>query len=745
MSNFFKIIISFLITALIAVTLFLLFFINIFNIKSVNFLNLLEIQRYSNEIDDISTIIDDFFVKENSANIDLFIKTFDISKFMADKNKKIDISIELANAKKLIINNPNIKAIKLYDNYSKLIFSTNESEQEIKYQFISFVSKDAIEKKENFYKFKDKKISFIIDAKNANLILKKNIIKKNKSVGVALFYYDINSLNDILRNKNYINLNKSILSNNNIIIIDKPEFIDNEYFYNFTIDSNKIRSVIYKDKYGNNIEKKYHVFSQNLSNCDIIVCRMIDDNLFKFDFRIKAVLFFLAFFILYLLILIILIAMDRARFEKIRGKASLFTAAIVEEIIKARTKKELENILKDIDLKKENALNVITNDSFKIREKDLNLLKGQVSTVFDKIGELLESKLKEYSGTGNLDKVEVLLERFINTIAEKGIQINAPLNITQSTSSNQIENKMKEIKVEEIESLEEADNVEGVEELETVEDAEIAENIEEIGVDYNNDNVNKKSTPIEVEEIETLDDVESIELAEDVGEVVNDIPVEIENKQVKSKIENDSLGKNEQEAVYTDIDELDEEIETYIEDETSVENEDVPKIPSDFYDVSGKTDELAQQIKEITDIKTPLQTILEKIYVELKADKISLLINTKGKTSFLQINQVGNDQLLPEMMVMDETNPLVKHIYEKQRMVFVSDIKKYKTVCDNRAFLKTYSDMKSLFVYPIKFFNKIRAIILIFFKDDRTDYLESIIDSFEKNQAKMKKEISKIL
>ena len=111
----------------------------------------------------------------------------------------------------------------------------------------------------------------------------------------------------------------------------------------------------------------------------------------------------------------------------------------------------------------------------------------------------------------------------------------------------------------------------------------------------------------------------------------------------------------------------------------------------------------------------------------------------------MQIDQIGIMETMIDNIILDINNPLVKHIYSKQRMVFVANPERLKDICDNENFEKTYSDMQSLFIYPIKYFGKIRSLILLFFKNNRTDELEKIIESFDKYKNKLKKKVHKVI
>ncbi len=711
MSKFLKIIISFFIVTLICTGIYFLFYLNIFKINGFNFINNLQESKINRELADISIKIDNFF--DNQTKINNFLTAINLKKF-EDKKKILNINDELLLAEKFILSDDYLLKIKFYDNFGKVIFSTDSDEKVIRGNFITFSSKDRIERRDDFYSLTKDKNSFILE--NNNVILKKNIISSNKSIGIMLFYYNNFFIIDLQRKSGKIQINKPYFTDKKIIIINIPEFLNEEELSNFKIEKNKYITVKYKD----NLIKEYRIFTYELKKNDLIIGSFVDNNTFIVEKRIKFILFFISIYTLYLLVLALLLHFERSKFERLRGEASLFTSELIEEIITAKNRDELEKIKKQLKVKKENVFKNLFNDN-NIKEKDIKELDRELNFIFTKINDLVEQKMRDHSGSGNLDKVEQLLEKFVSTIAEKGIQINTPLNINQTILKEKTKGSLDE-KLEEVEEAGEVEEVEEINELETSEETGKAEKTNEI------------EEAEEVEEINELETSEATEKAEKTNEIE-----EAEEVEEINELETSEATENAEK-----VNEIKEAEKAYNNLETS-EIEEVPKIPQEFYNGNQKDDVLAKAIQEIANEKSELDLLLENIYVETKADKLSLLINVKKKNAFIQINQIGNESKNVEKVVLDENNILVKHIYSTHRMVYVANIKKFKDICDNPVFLKSFSGMKSLFIYPFKIFGKIRSVILLFFREEKNDSLEKFVDIFEKYKTELRKNLIKII
>jgi len=822
MSNLMKAFILFLIFILASIIIFFLFFFNIFKIDKLDFINSFQENKIKKELNSISEAIDTHLEKNYKTTISKYIETLDNKKFInKDASRGSYISKELSNAKNLIISDPNLKAVKLFDNNKKIIFSTLDADKKGEGAYLSFKSSDNIEDRKDFYDFSSNKIGYILDSKTNSLVYKVNLKYSDKTIAVLLFYYDNIFLVDLLKKLNFTGIKRIVYTDNNIIILNKPDFVKEEYLNSLTIQE-KLFHYIYRDEFGNEIEETFRVFGNYLNKNNLIACFLINNDDLKLQKTQIIIVFYLAVFTLYLLILSFFLLSEKSKYERAKGKASLFTAALLEEIINAKNKNELASLQRHLSIKKENAFKILINDTKKLDEKEIKNIKDQLDLVFDKINETLEDKLKDYTGSGNLDKVEALLEKFVNTIAQKGIQINAPVNVSAVQ-------KGKEIRVEEVESLEEVESVEDIEEAESVDDIEEAEEISEAEVieeaeaveeideaeseeeieeaesvedieeaesveeaETGNEieeaefaeNIEETESMEEVEEIETFDngaaeeieeaeivedfdedegikeeeiidkteDLEGLEeevLIEDAGAEINDFEIEEEFKETED-IEIEDLTEEFNDEDMTDnidFDESDIEVEVIEENDKKDKSdiEDVPKIPKEYYENNMKDDLLAKQIQEISEKRTPLQELLYDIYDNMNVDKLSLLISAKDQHSFLQIDQIGSSEIMLKKIVLDINNPLVKHIYDTQRMVFVANPDRLKDICDNDDFENAYSDMKSLFIYPVKYFGKIRSLILLFFKNDRSEDLENIIDSFDKFKSKLKKNINKVI
>ena len=167
------------------------------------------------------------------------------------------------------------------------------------------------------------------------------------------------------------------------------------------------------------------------------------------------------------------------------------------------------------------------------------------------------------------------------------------------------------------------------------------------------------------------------------------------------------------------------------------------KIPKEFYEVDIKNDKLAEEIRELSLQKPQLQLILEDIYKKIKADKLLLLINTsKEKYCFIQSHQIGFEDIKKiEKVFLNKDNMLIRRVYFTKRMTYVPDIDKLNNIFNNDEFKDINSDMKSLFIYPIKLFGRIRSLIFFFFRKEESNKLDILIDILEKNKQKLIKNL----
>lgn len=754
MSNRLKILISFLIVILFAIVFYVFFFSGIFNIKFFNFLNFHLENRYQNELNKVSHDIENYLNRQNSKVIDPFIESFDLNKVIDKRSSRyLALSNELSNAKNLIVSESSLEKIKFYDYNRKLIFSTDNNEVTRKGNFLSFTSTDRIERRRDFYDMETDTTSFFFIPDKRSLVLKKKITSGERSIGLMLFYYNEIFLNDILRKNSFLEFKEPFYVNNNIIILSKPKFVPEEYLFSFKLDEGRLREIVYRDKSGNEVEKTYRLFFYQIKGFDLYFCRFIDNDIFILDRRNTIILFYFFLFTFYLLILALLF-FRKTDFEKAKEKFFVFTAALLEEMIQAKSREELEMIHRHLDARKQIAFQNVLLDFKGLKEKDKTTLEDQIDSVFNKIEQSYQQRIGNNLNDASLERMEMLLEKFINTIAEKGIQLNTPVKIGAPVSQEIGENLQTVSQVSEAGEVTEVEDVEDLEDFEDVEDLEDVEDEKDIET-------------AEVEE--ELEEVEEItEAAEEPGKVLEDLKIDAAETKEKLKefpkldeekkaeeTEDMSAKKQPEDIKFDDLfafddvisDEEAESIELLelVNEDTS--HEEVPKIPEEYYKKeSQKTDdELSHELSQLSTVKTPLQVLLDDIFKKIEVEKLFLLINIKKENSFIQIYQVGLVLDDVKKVILDEKNRLVQHIYSTKRMVYVTDIKKMKYFFNDEDFEKEYTKMKSLFIYPIEYFRKIRALIFFFFKKDSKDRLESLIEILDENKKRIRKSILKLI
>jgi len=246
-------------------------------------------------------------------------------------------------------------------------------------------------------------------------------------------------------------------------------------------------------------------------------------------------------------------------------------------------------------------------------------------------------------------------------------------------------------------------------------------------------------TNVDDDETPDIDDnVENIETLEEFDELEDLEPEnvrEIETIDDLFKIDDDEIRDNE------DSDEI-EEIEGIDSDD---EINEVPKIPDEFYEGSENIDgELPSDVTDSAKTKTPFQTLLDEVADQTDAKKLSLLISLNNK-SFIQTYQVGFNEKMVEKYNLDENNILVQHIFTKERLVFISDMKKLEYFFENNQLTNEYENMSSLLIYPIKIFGKIRSLLFLSFLSNKKENLENIIETLENNKDALNKNILKLI
>lgn len=924
MSNFFKVLIVSIITLLLGISSFIFIFSDLFYLKQLDFVNINIENRYNRELADTAEKIDNLLVSIKDNEINELLKKIDFTKFLnRQTSKNIDLSMEFNNAKTLIVSsNYQLEKIKLIDNNRKLIFSTDENELVRKGAYITFSSRDSIENIEDLYEIKNNKIYFIFDNTNSYIIIKQNIEENKQPIAIALFYYRNTLFNDIIRRSNFFNFKKVYFIPNNIVILEKPNFVDTESIISFDITGNRVREVVFRDKSGNEITKFYRLFYKELKVANIYLCRFIDNDIFKLKKTQVMILFYFVLFSIYLLVLLIMF-LKKSDLEKAKEKISLFVAALLEDMIEAKSKEELDRIYRYLSLKKENILTDILSNFRKLKDKDKKALEEELDDIFNRITESFKKREIITNDSSSLDKIESLLEKFVSVIAEKGINVTAlPVNQAVSHSIGEpITKKPEEVEtIEEVESVEEVEEIEEIkdddtprteeekplepeaveeieeaEEIEEVQEIESIEEVEGVGeaepvtevvegeIEKNNEVItetlesesiieNQETLPEvnldtqEAEEVEPIEEnaieiesIESIESAmstlkeenleepsiiewadkleqetkdknlEDTLEEVEEIaPIEEEKKLVetekkrrlktldisdiekfakvegiskieeilnkekiaekketttditdeiyKDKEENLSLTIENEEASLEeysvekilekniDIPEADE-IDKILEEEIAKteipsdiaielsrapseiitndkEEEPVPKIPDEFYKTTDKKeDELADAIRDLMNEQSMYNSVIEEIYDKIKATSI-IFLSKKEENLFKVDQKIGFDSIKNEISI-NKDDPLVKHLLTNKRVIFVSDISKIDKPFVDENIYSELSTVKSFLIYPVKMFGKIRAICLIFFKEDKTDDLDTILDLLDKKEAELKKSFTK--
>ncbi len=171
----------------------------------------------------------------------------------------------------------------------------------------------------------------------------------------------------------------------------------------------------------------------------------------------------------------------------------------------------------------------------------------------------------------------------------------------------------------------------------------------------------------------------------------------------------------------------------------------VPKIPKEFFSQNLKNNELADQIRSLSIEHTELQVLLEEIHKSANANKLSLLISTNKEFSFIEIHKIGFNDKEISRVILNEHNILIKHLYSMKRIIYVKNYKKYGNLFTEIKTIQALKEMKALFLFPIKYYGDIRALILLFFNEDNNNELGSLVDIFKSYTKLIKKNIMKLL
>ena len=819
MSNILKIVISFIILIIIISLLsFLIFYSNI-DIGVINFINAKLETKYSDNINKIGRMIEKYYVNKEF-EINNLIDSLDFSKFIdKSKSKQINIGSEMKNIDKYRLKEPFFNSIKIINEEKVLVFSSNASEQRLNKTLTSFISADGIEKSPILFT-QNSPLNFISDKKNNYLIIYKNFKFQNVNFAV-LFYYNESALFNYLLSSEAAFRSVSFI-NNEKIIIDKPNEISLDNLdgkFDILSDDSKSFIVEFTDDFGTKTNISYKPYSYKVKKYDLTVFSLVDSSALNVDKQKSIVLFFIFFITLYLLILILL-SLRKTEFEKAKEKISLFSAVLLEEMINARSKSDIEKIKSNLNHKRDILLQTIYKDFKKLNKNNKKDIEDQLDIILDKIDQTIEKNMESIQQAETIQKIENIFEKFIQTLTEKGIPLNygnliqIPQNPEKIHKKTTGFDKSQPIEVEEVEELEDAGDVEDlndadeIEEIEEVEELDDAENVEELSDadeieeikeveeldEKNNKNEknvsevktkNNDASPLKIENISRDEDIISknrflIEngLAEgestydeDYYESLNDYPevsqtevgddenpvIDEDAEEIEALEEFDELEELEEENVreIETIDDLfkidDDEIRVdenteEIEDIESVDSDDeiteVPKIPDEFYEGAGNVDDELQP--DIAKTKTPFQTLLDEVADQTDAKKLSLLISLNNK-SFIQTYQVGFNEKMVEKYNLDENNILVQHIFTKERLVFISDMKKLEYFFEDNQLTNEYENMNSLLIYPIKIFGKIRSLLFLSFLSNKKENLENIIETLENKKEALNRNILKLI
>ncbi|MCG8571314.1 MAG: hypothetical protein MJB14_14360 [Spirochaetes bacterium] len=514
-----KVLISLLIFFIIAsVTYYFIFYFKV-DLKFVNFINNHLEAKYQSELEQVShqierqlTILD--------KKINTYLKDFDFSKFTSKTAaRRFDLNDENQLSSTFLSNELLLKKIKLINNNKEILFSTDEKERIRRANYINFVSVDNIENDPALFQFGDK-IPFLFNMKDNQIILKKNIIHEQKKIGVMLFYFTDGVFNNLLRNLDFYHFENIHFFYNEYILLNKPDRLLTDSL-NLEVFASKndtlhLESQSDQEKEVENTDKteslKYKVFQQTLNDYQLNIFTIENYSLFIMNKIQTFIVLLLLLTSIYLLILF-LILLKRSQLDKAKERLSLFTAALMEEMIGAKSREELENLYDNIYEKKQFILKNLFLNFSKLKDAEKKSLEEEIDVIIKKI-ETAIGKQIETSYEDNIAKMEQMLNNFISTISEQGIKVKGAISSKKITSPDTVE------ELEEVEELEDAEAVEELEEVEELEDAEAVEELEEA------EELEDAEAVEELEEAEELENAEAVEELEEAEELENAEAVE---------------------------------------------------------------------------------------------------------------------------------------------------------------------------------------------------------------------------
>jgi hypothetical protein len=781
------------------------------------------------------------------------------------------------------------------------IFSTSQEEMLVKGRLLEFRSADQIEKNKLIYEeFEGSRFIF----KDNFIILYRWVSVKSVKIGILLVYFEDTWLNETLIQDPDIKFKNITFINNQNIYLNKPELIKNDQLALLNPAQNRIEMIesSLTGDGGNKVNIRYRIFNAKLKNYPLNAVFLIDNQLFELDQTRRIILSALLIFTFYLLVLFLFV-LKKSEYDKAKEKLSLFTTVLIEDLLNTQSREEFQKVQSTLESRKKAILKNLYIDFKKLKETDKKSLEDQIDLILTKLNDVFDKRFEKAGGGENIEKLEKLLERFLTTIAERGIPVNIQGQVTpvQAISSTVKKSIGSADDVEELEDAEEIEDADEIEEAGEVEEAESADEIEDA------EDIEEAESADEAEDIEEADEVEDTGFAEDaqelsesdeisegeeepeilqkekssliraeqeldesmealdvstldldnivpVGEVQEILPEIIEigddssdlhqesfkfnqseeewdeeeeeegetlsaldafpeigvsgterdmnqpgsddNEIIEDKFsqmpvvkipldtdlkdENQSsymlkpnyradlsaqpteTGEEELEEADDGIEEVfDDVIEDGIEDVETVEDaeieeietfedeaetvDEVPKIPEDLYYTDGKEDELSQKIQSLEFTKSPLQLFLDQVYYNTQADNLALLINIIEKNQFLMTYQVGQNENTVSRINLDYNNHIIRHIFETERIAYVSDINKAKDLFHEGEFRSQLTGFQSLFIYPVKLFGKIRSLIILGFKGDAKDRLETLVTILEDNKDTLRRDIMRII
>ncbi|HOV14186.1 MAG TPA: hypothetical protein PK771_07875, partial [Spirochaetota bacterium] len=661
MSNFLKIVISFLLMTLISIVSIFIIFYSKIDLKFLKFINTNLELKYQDELNNISDLI------ENSLNnkqekIEKYIKSFDFTKFQdKSKSKSISFITELQEFNKLRESEKEqLTKIKFIDLSKNTVFSTDDNEKELRNNFVSFKSLDRIEDTENFFEETDK-LKFIF--KDKSFIFKKSVSVDNKIAGVMLFYFKDTIFNEILLNNEIFIFKNIFFINNKTIFVNKPDVLPEDKLKNIDLNEDKIKIITLSSSLTtddeNILERKYRIFPKKILPFDLSVVLAVENKYFDFDKTKKIVIVFLFFYTLYLLFLVIF-SFRKSQLERAKEKLSLFTTVLIEEMLNAKTKEEFDKIRLNLEDRKNKVLKTLSLDFKKLKNDDKKGLEEQLDTVLKRVENSFEKKYENSSDNQNIEKLEKLFEKFISTISEKGIALNvgSSIKVLNENESTKKDNKAKVVKVKQVKEVEDAEEIEELEELEDadevedigeVEEAEDVENLEDIDENEVSEELEELEDAEEIDEVEEVEEAEEIQENEEIEEVreVEDIE-EVEEAEDVENLED--IGKNEVSEELVESDEADEEEQI---EESDTEKVDVNKDPENIEVAEIKVEE--DEIDDIIEIGEDIQQKYEKDKTEeveqVTIDKIDVIEpETEG---VIETDEVINDDEIKESVIED--------------------------------------------------------------------------------------------